>query len=150
MPHAMSTTEREEFLAGVHIGVLGVSAGDGGCPLLVPVWYAYRPGGDITVLTGRDSTKTGLVRTAGRLVICVQRETAPYKYVSVEGPVVAYENVVDAGEREAMAHRYLDPDTARAYLAATAEQLLTDATIRVRPERWRTADFSSFAAAFTP
>ena len=45
MPLTMSRAEREEFLAGVHVGVLSVASGDGGGPLAVPVWYAYQPGG---------------------------------------------------------------------------------------------------------
>ncbi|KOG51960.1 pyridoxamine 5'-phosphate oxidase [Streptomyces griseoflavus] len=148
MSLAMTTADREAFLAGAHVAVLGVGAPDGP-PLLVPVWYAYRPGGEIVVLTGRKSVKARRIRAAGRLGLCVQRETAPYQYVSVEGPVTAFEDRVDAAERAALAHRYLPPETARAYLAATADQLTTDVTVRMRPERWRTADFASFAAAFS-
>ncbi|OKH99078.1 pyridoxamine 5'-phosphate oxidase [Streptomyces sp. CB02923] len=148
MSLAMSVAAREAFLAGAHVAVLGVGTPDG-TPLLVPVWYAYRPGGEVVVLTGRESVKARLVRASGRLGLCVQREAAPYRYVSVEGPVVAFEDRVDAAERSALAHRYLPPQTARAYLAATAGQLTTDVTVRMRPERWRTADFTSFAAAFS-
>ena len=41
----MSAGEREEFLAGVHIGVLSAAAGTAGRTLAVPVWYSYQPGG---------------------------------------------------------------------------------------------------------
>ncbi|MFF8387320.1 pyridoxamine 5'-phosphate oxidase family protein [Streptomyces kanasensis] len=149
MSPGMSRAEREAFLAGVHVAVLGVGTGDGGCPLLVPVWYTYRPGGDVVLHTGRTSLKATLVRAAGRATLCVQTETAPYKYVTVEGPLVAFEDCVDPEERTSMAHRYLPPDTAHAYLAATAQQLSTDVTIRLRPQRWRSADFTSFAASFS-
>ena len=37
----MSAAEREEFLAGVHIGVLSAAAGTAGRTLAVPVWYSY-------------------------------------------------------------------------------------------------------------
>ncbi|MFD7667670.1 pyridoxamine 5'-phosphate oxidase family protein [Streptomyces sp. NPDC059788] len=148
MSLAMSVADREAFLAGAHVAVLGVGTPDGS-PLLVPVWYAYRPGGEIVVLTGRESVKARYVRAAGRFGICVQRETAPYQYVSVEGPVTAFEDRVDAAERAALAHRYLPLETACAYLAATADQLTTDVTVRMRPERWRTADFAPFAADFS-
>ncbi|MFH8410880.1 pyridoxamine 5'-phosphate oxidase family protein [Streptomyces sp. NPDC018019] len=148
MSLAMSAADREAFLAAAHVAVLGIGA-PGGPPLLVPVWYTYRPGGEVTVLTGRESVKARRIRAAGRFALCVQRETAPYRYVSVEGPVVAFEDRVDAAERTALAHRYLPPETARAYLAATTDQLSTDVTVRMRPARWRTADFASFATAFS-
>jgi nitroimidazol reductase NimA-like FMN-containing flavoprotein (pyridoxamine 5'-phosphate oxidase superfamily) len=49
----MSAAEREEFLAGVRVGVLSVAVGKPGRTLAVPVWYTYQPGGLLTVLTGR-------------------------------------------------------------------------------------------------
>jgi nitroimidazol reductase NimA-like FMN-containing flavoprotein (pyridoxamine 5'-phosphate oxidase superfamily) len=42
---AMSAAEREEFLAGVHVGVLSAAIGTAGRTLAVPVWYGYQPGG---------------------------------------------------------------------------------------------------------
>jgi len=48
---------REEFLAGVHAGVLGTVVGTAGRMLAVSVWYSYQPGGLLTVLTGRRSCK---------------------------------------------------------------------------------------------
>ncbi|MEV6979172.1 pyridoxamine 5'-phosphate oxidase family protein [Kitasatospora sp. NPDC093806] len=142
----MSSTERERFLAGVHVGVLAVDgSGPAAAPLAVPIWYAYRPGGLVTVLTGRDSVKAGRIRAAGRFTLCVQQEQPPCRYVSVAGPVVAIEDRIDPAERAALAHRYLPPATALSYLAATAEQLVADIAVRMRPERWLGADFSSIA-----
>ena len=46
MSHSMNRAEREEFLAGLHVGVLSVDGGDGTPPLTVPVWYTYQPGGE--------------------------------------------------------------------------------------------------------
>ena len=40
---AMSAAEREEFLAGVHVGVLSAAVGSAGQTLAVPVWYSYHP-----------------------------------------------------------------------------------------------------------
>ncbi|MBV8539673.1 MAG: pyridoxamine 5'-phosphate oxidase family protein [Pseudonocardiales bacterium] len=149
MDLAMSTDEREKFLAGVHIGVLGVDDPRGQrAPLLVPVWYSYEPGGEVMVQTRRDSVKARLIREVGRFGFCVQDESAPYRYVSVEGPVVAVDDPLDPARRAALAHRYLDPVTASAYLAANGHQLAEDIIFRMRPQRWRTADFSAFAAEF--
>ncbi|WP_320779102.1 pyridoxamine 5'-phosphate oxidase family protein [Streptomyces sp. CRN 30] len=146
----LSRTERERFLAGVHVGVLGVTddRATGAAPLLVPVWYVYEPGGEVIWQTARDSVKARLVRGAGRVSLCVQDERAPYRYVSVEGPVVGERDPADAAARAAAARRYLPAQDAAAYLEATRAQLTDDVTFRMRPERWRTADFSSFAATF--
>jgi hypothetical protein len=57
----------------------------------VPIWYSYEPGGELRVVTARTSRKAQLLQHAGRFSLCVQTETWPYKYVSVEGPVVAIE-----------------------------------------------------------
>ena len=40
----MSTTERESFLAELHVGVLAVERTDGP-PVVTPVWYRYEPSG---------------------------------------------------------------------------------------------------------
>ncbi|MFE7974414.1 pyridoxamine 5'-phosphate oxidase family protein [Streptomyces shenzhenensis] len=145
----MSVEDREEFLAGLHVGILGVDdPRHGGGPLLVPLWYSYRPGGLVAIETGRKTLKARLIRDAGRFSLCVQDESAPYRYVSVEGPVTGIEDPLPPAEREALAHRYLDTDTATAYLAANHEQLTDDIFIRMRPQQWRTADFSAFAGEF--
>jgi hypothetical protein len=145
----MSVEDRERFLAGLHVGILGVGdPRDSGGPLLVPLWYSYRPGGLVTIETGRKTLKARLIHEAGRFSLCAQDESAPYRYVSVEGPVVAVEDPLPAAEREALAYRYLEEDAAAAYLAANPEQLTEDVLIRMRPHRWRTADFSAFAAEF--
>ncbi len=86
MSMAMTRAEREAFLAEVHVGVLSVDEPGRG-PLAVPIWYWYRPGGDIHTVTGVDSRKGRLLRQATRATLVVQTETAPYKYASVQGPL---------------------------------------------------------------
>ena len=88
---AMSAAERTEFLAGVHVGVLSAAVGTAGQTVAVPVWYTYQPGGLVTVLTGRRSRKAAAIRAAGRFGVCVQDARPPYRYVSVEGPLIAEE-----------------------------------------------------------
>ena len=87
----MSRAEREEFLAGLHVGVLSVASPDGRGPLAAPVWYTYQPGGTVNVSTGRGTRKALAIEAAGRVSLCAQEERLPYKYVSVEGPVVMEE-----------------------------------------------------------
>ena len=74
---AMSAAEREEFLAGVHVGVLSAAIGTAGQTLAVPVWYSYQPGGLLTVLTGRRSRKAAAMRAAGRFGLCAQDAPPP-------------------------------------------------------------------------
>ncbi|MFC4376312.1 pyridoxamine 5'-phosphate oxidase family protein [Nocardia halotolerans] len=147
----MSRNERERFLAAARVGVLSVSDTRDGvrAPLALPVWYGYEPGGEIVVETGRASIKAQLLRAAGRFSLCVQDERQPYRYVSVEGPVIAVEDPIDPAVRTALAERYLPTEEARAYLAATIDQLEHDVAFRMRPHRWRTADFAEFAAELT-
>jgi PPOX class probable F420-dependent enzyme len=137
---AMSIEDREAFLADTHVGVLSVADGERG-PWLVPMWYGYRPGGEVRILTDAGSRKTRLIREAGRCSLCVQSETPPYRYVTVEGPV-GIEQPVDPEERRAIAYRYLGVEAGEAYLAATAEAVGTEVVISLRPERWLAADFS--------
>ena len=135
----MSTAEREEFLAGVHIGVLNAPAGTAGRTLAVPVWYSYQPGGLLTVLTGRRSRKAAAVRAAGRFSLCVQDERPPYRYVSVEGPVVSEEEL-DPAERLAMARRYLGAAGGDRYVADNPDPGRSNVAFRMRPERWLSQD----------
>ncbi|PRX92293.1 pyridoxamine 5'-phosphate oxidase family protein [Allonocardiopsis opalescens] len=145
MSKPMSERERQEFLAGTHIGVLAVTRGGRSAPLAVPVWYDYRPGGDVLVVTGAGSMKERLVRAAGSFSLCVQVEEPPYKYVSVEGPVVATHARPTREEVLSMARRYLGEEEAAAYADGDHSG---DVLLRMRPRRWLSADFAAdFAEA---
>jgi nitroimidazol reductase NimA-like FMN-containing flavoprotein (pyridoxamine 5'-phosphate oxidase superfamily) len=54
----MTKQEREAFLADLHVGIISI-AEEGRGPLTVPVWYAYDPGKDLRIMTGRDSRARG-------------------------------------------------------------------------------------------
>src|SRR5260370_40378797 len=116
MSCVMSAEEREQFLAGLHVGVLRVAAGDDRGPLAGPVWSDYRAGGQVSVITGRGTRKGRAIRAAGRMSLCAQDESPPYRYVSVEGPVVIEE--LDPGERLAMARRYPGIEGGDPYVAS--------------------------------
>jgi nitroimidazol reductase NimA-like FMN-containing flavoprotein (pyridoxamine 5'-phosphate oxidase superfamily) len=139
----MTSDEREEFLAGAHVGVLAVTDAEGGGGVLaVPVWYAYAPGGTVDVITGGESRKAHGLRAAGRFTIVAQTETAPYKYVSVEGPIVREDAPVSAAERRDMAYRYLGAEIGDLYLAATEADAGASVVFRMSPQRWFTTDFA--------
>jgi hypothetical protein len=124
----------EQFLAGLHAGILSVAVpGDGSRgPITVPVWYDYQAGGQVSVITGRDSRKARALRAAGRMSLCAQDEALPYRYVSVEGPVVIEE--VEFDERLAMARRYLGPEGGDEYIASSPDSAGEDLVVRMTPE----------------
>ena len=143
---AMSAAEREEFLAGVHVGVLSAAAGAAGQTLAVPVWYSYQPGGLVTVLTGRRSRKAAAIRAAGRFGLCSQDASPPYRYVSVEGPVISEEEP-GPGERLAMARRYLGAAGGDRYLAGNPDPGRENVAFRMRPQHWLSQDQGQGPAA---
>ena len=135
---AMSAAERDEFLAGVHVGVLSAAIGTAGQTLAVPVWYSYQPGALLTVMTGRPR-KAAAIRAAGRFGLCVQDASPPYRYVSVEGPVVREEEL-DPAERLAMARRYLGAAGGNRYVADNPDPGRENVAFRMRPEHWLSQD----------
>jgi Pyridoxamine 5'-phosphate oxidase len=143
---AMSAAEREEFLADVHVGVLSAAVGTAGQTLAVPVWYSYQPGGLLTVLTGRRSRKAAAIRAAGRFGLCVQDDSPPYCYVSVEGPLVSEEEL-DPAERLAMARRYLGAAGGDRYVVGNPDPGREHVAFRMRPEHWLSQDQGKGPAA---
>ena len=137
----MSKAEREAFLAEARVGVLAVAGSGDAAPMLTPIWYSYEPGGDVVMTTDGSSAKTSRLRGAGTASLCVQTETAPYKYVVVEGPI-ALDDGVDPKWRRDVAHHYLGDELGDLYTDATAESEATAVTVRLTPTRWRTTDFA--------
>ncbi len=134
----MTSDEREQYLADVHVGVIGVER-TGRAPLTVPIWYGYQPGGEVLLWTESDSMKHKLIRDAGRFSITVQDEDPPYKYVTAEGDVTNITPADDAEVRE-LAVRYMGQEAGGQF---TDENLTpTSVVIRMRPQRWLSTDYS--------
>jgi len=85
---SMSKSEREDFLAQVHVGILAIAGDEGAGPLAVPIWYSYQPGGALSLTTGPGTRKARAIAAAGRFSLCVQDDQPPYQYVTVEGAAV--------------------------------------------------------------
>ncbi|ALI27003.1 hypothetical protein XA26_31730 [Mycolicibacterium fortuitum] len=138
----MTSTERETYLADLHVGVIGVERPDR-APLTVPIWYAYEPGGEVLVSSLAGSLKARLITAAGRFPITAQDETYPYRYVTAEGALTSIETADDA-TMSAIAIRYLGEEGGRAFVESfardhpDAESLL----FRMRPEHWLSVDYS--------
>jgi len=141
MALTMTKEEREAFLADLHVAVISI-ADDGRGPLAVPIWYSYEPGGEVRIITGRTSRKGKLLERAGRFSLCVQTETLPYyKYVTVEGPIVAIEEADLERDRRPLAHRYLGAELGDRYVEDVRD-VVGNVLVRMRPERWLTVDYA--------
>lgn len=141
MSLAMSKAEREAFLGAVRVAVLAIPDSGRG-PLSAPVWYRY-DGGRLVFLTQSTSRKGRLLGVGTRVSLTVQTETAPYAYVSVEGPVSAIEPYSLEYDLLPMAVRYLGEADGRAYVDGTREgwDAATSIKVSVEPRRWLSVDY---------
>ncbi|MEU0306754.1 pyridoxamine 5'-phosphate oxidase family protein [Streptomyces cyaneofuscatus] len=141
---ALTREEREQFLAEPHVAALAVDAADEGrAPLTVPIWYQYAPGGDLWIMTGRDSRKGRLISGAGRFSLMVDRVEPTVRYVSVEGPVVATlpatrEQLVE------ISSRYLPAEKVDGYVDFAWREHGDQVVIHMRPQRWLSSDLGGF------
>jgi len=143
MSLAMTKGEREAFLSETHVAVISVAESRRG-PLIVPVWYHYQPGGVVRFVTGGSSKKARLIRVSGRLGMCVQSESPPYRYVSIEGAVTLSAPDFERDIRQ-MAHRYLGEQMGEMYVQMTADQRGDSVLASVTPERWLSVDYRKMA-----
>jgi hypothetical protein len=138
---ALSSAERERFLAEPHIGALSVVEEDR-APLIVPIWYSYTPGGELWVHTGPESRKARAIHSAGRFSLMVQRTEPTLRYVSVEGPVTRTAPASHEDSWE-MASRYLPPNKVADFLKYEEAQSGEPIAIYMRPEHWVSADLGA-------
>lgn len=140
---ALSTADREQFLAQPHIAALSVHAGADRGPLTVPIWYQYSPGGEPWILTGTDSRKARLIQAAGFFSLMVEQLEPSVRYVAVDGAVSRIEPGTDA-QMEELAYRYLDDAAARRYLEFATANFGDHVAIFLRPQHWLSSDMGSF------
>ena len=137
----MSATQREEFLAGVHVGIVSIQEPGRG-PLAVPIWYDYKSGGELWFLTDKGTRKERLLSENVRISLCAQDENPPYRYVTIEGPVVSIEPADLERDARPMARRYLGIEGGDHYTDTEAAPGIDDAIlVKVRPEHWLSADY---------
>ncbi|MFG2920936.1 pyridoxamine 5'-phosphate oxidase family protein [Streptomyces sp. NPDC048305] len=140
---ALTREEREQFLAEPHVAALAVDAQEEGrAPLTVPIWYQYEAGGDLWIMTGRDSRKGTAIAAAGRFSLMVDRVTPTVRYVSVEGPVTD----TSPATRELLTEissRYLPADKVEAYVEFAWKAHGEQVVIHMRPEHWLSTDLGA-------
>jgi PPOX class probable F420-dependent enzyme len=143
MSHTMTKAEREAFLADTRVAILAVSEKGRG-PVAVPIWYVYKPGGELWFVTEKASAKADLLKPEKRISLCVQTETRPYKYVSVEGPITRIGTATTDDHLLSLAQRYRGEEDGRAYAENLHEAVATGSRMLVymAPERWLTLDYS--------
>jgi uncharacterized protein len=144
MTTVMTRSAREQFLSDLHVGVLSVVRDDAGGTLTVPIWYSYAPGEGVSVITSPASHKGRALAATGRFSLVAQDES-PYRYVSVEGPVTEVRPVDYERDLVPMSIRYLGDDLGKRYAQQWAEATAgSDRVYTMRPERWASADLSTF------
>jgi hypothetical protein len=79
-----------------------------------------------------------LLRSVGEASLCAQTEALPYRYVTVEGPVVIGEH--DDAVQAALAYRYMGQEVGDLYLASIEGSVSN--VVRLTPTRWRTVDYA--------
>jgi len=131
----MTKAERLAFLSDVHVGVLTIDDPGRG-PFALPIWYLVEDG-VVVIEMGGTSKKARLLRDAGRASMVVQTESAPYKYVTVEGPV---EVVASDRNPLEMAVRYLGVELGEWYARENPNDEHS-VVARLTPEHWNTMDF---------
>ena len=141
MNYTMSRDEREAFLADLHVAVLSIPE-DGRGPLSAPIWYGYEPGGEVWFCTGRDSRKGKLLQEGVHVSLCVQTETAPYKYVTVDGPITSITSSELEGDIRPLARRYLGNEGGDRYVESTAGDRGSGIRVAMRPSRWLSVDYA--------
>ena len=74
----------------------------------------------------------------------MQQETPPYKYVSVEGPVVAIEPIQLERDLRPLVNRYLDQEESDNFIDGLGGESAGtgDILVRMKPERWLSEDYS--------
>ncbi len=136
---ALSSSEKQEFLAQPHVAAFSV-AEPGRGPLTVPVWYAYEPGGKPWITISPQSRKARALEATGRFTLMVDTVEPRTMYVSVEGAVAETRPSTEE-EIRAMAARYLEGAALEGYLEFAA-QLGEHSTVVLEPEHWLGADLT--------
>ena len=144
-PLTMTQSEREEFLADLHVGVISIERADA-APLTAPIWYRYSPDVGVWILTAPHSLKGKALAAVGRFSLCAQVEEPPaYKYVSVSGPIIEEREADKDADTRPMAHRYFGKEMGDLYVDGQSGE--TSNLYIMRPDRWLTVDYGKILPA---
>ena len=133
MSSMMLPDEVKRFLAyGTRTAKLATVRADGR-PHVVPVWFVL-DGDDIVFTTGTTTVKAAAMRRQPRVALCVDDETPPYAYVTVEGTATVDPDAHDVlAWATRIAARYMGADQAEEYGRRNA--VPGEALVRVTPTK---------------
>lgn len=133
MSSMMLPDEVKRFLAyGTRTAKLATVRADGR-PHVVPVWFVL-DGDDIVFTTGTTTVKAAAMRRQPRVALCVDDETPPYAYVTVDGTATVDPDAHDVlAWATRIAARYMGADQAEAYGRRNA--VPGEALVRVTPTK---------------
>ena len=139
----MTQEEAEAFLADSRVAVLSVASGPR-TPFAVPIWYSYEPGGVVRIATNQGSRKAHLLDQAQRFNLTVHDDAWPYRYVSVEGPILSVRPVDIEDDWRPLAQRYLGDELGDEWVDLTFADGPGDSVlIEMKPQRWLSEDYGS-------
>ncbi|MDT7619701.1 MAG: hypothetical protein QOF99_602 [Pseudonocardiales bacterium] len=97
MNSAELSTEVVDFLSeGTRTGKLGYLAADGR-PLIAPIWFLVEDG-QVVFNTAGDSAKGRAIARDPRVVLCVDVETPPFRFVQIQGVTTTSEDLDDLAD----------------------------------------------------
>jgi PPOX class probable F420-dependent enzyme len=142
MPHhPMSNEELRTFLTGqpAHTAKLATVRADGR-PHVAPIWFMLdlarvdddSPLGDIVFNTGGDTLKGKALRRDPRVALCIDDETPPFSFVTIEGVATLIEDLDEVVHwATLLGGRYMGDDQAEAY--GKRNGVPGELLVRVRP-----------------
>jgi PPOX class probable F420-dependent enzyme len=133
MARDMSAEERRTFLmTGTRTAKLAVSRLNG-APHVVPIWFVL-DGDDVVFTTGESTVKGKSILRDGRVALCVDDDTPPFSFVSIEGTATVSRDFDDLRKwATKLGGRYMGADQAEQFgrRNAVPEELL----VRVTPAK---------------
>lgn len=112
----MTDHEWRAFITqGTRTGKLATTRKDGR-PHVAPIWFDVDTDGTIVFTTAAESLKGKAVQRDGRVCLCVDDETPPYAFVTIEGLAKVSEDLGPMLEwATRIGGRYMGPENAEAY-----------------------------------
>lgn len=125
------------------VGRLATASADG-APHVVPIWFVERDGA-LLVHTQADSTKARNIAANGRFSLAVDKDTHPYKGVSIQGTArlagddeIAWNPLIHE-----LARLYCPPEMADGFGDYIASMPGEHVTLVLEPRSWEFWDYAS-------
>lgn len=140
---SMSKDEVHAFLAEeTRLGRLATASADG-VPHVVPIWFKVA-GDDLQVHTQAESTKARNIAANGRFAITIDKDSMPYRGVTLSGAAEVVRNdVIDSlALVKELAIQYVGPEGGPGYGEYIASMPGEHVTLVLHVEHWESWDYS--------